>query len=97
MDGVTAFVDAIYDCYHKLIRIIEEDQKLPSKEILEDVCQVLLNVSCMREEGRFPSFRVCFVQPESGRSLPETECPGSPTFWSAARENCGHASEKRLL
>ena len=65
MDGVTAFVDAIYDCYHKLIRNIEEDQKLPSKEILEDVCQVLLNVSCMREEGRFPSFRVCFVQPES--------------------------------
>ena len=49
MDGVTAFVDAIYDCYHKLIRNIEEDQKLPSKEILEDVCQVLLSVSCMRE------------------------------------------------
>ena len=48
-----------------MIRNIEEDQKLPSKEILEDVCQVLLNVSCMREEGRFPSFRVCFVQPES--------------------------------
>ena len=65
MDGVTAFVDAIYDCYHKLVRNIEEDQKLPSKEVLEEVCQVLLNVSCMREEGRFPSFRVCFVQPDS--------------------------------
>ena len=65
MGGVTAFVDAIYDCYHKLVHNIEEDQELPSKEVLEDVCQVLLNVSCMREEGRFPSFRVCFVQPES--------------------------------
>ena len=65
MDGITTFIDAVYDCYEKKVREIEEDQKLPSKEILEEVCQVLLNVSCMREEGRFPSFRVCFVRPDS--------------------------------
>ena len=65
MDGITAFVDAVYDCYHKLNFNVEEDQELPSKEVMEEVCNVLLNVSCMREEGRFPSFRVCFIRPDA--------------------------------
>lgn len=65
MDGITAFVDAVYDCYHKLNFDVEEDQELPSREVMEEVCNVLLNVSCMREEGRFPSFRVCFIRPDS--------------------------------
>ena len=65
MDELTTFVDAVYDCYDKSVNNLEDDQKLPPKDVLEEVCQVLLNVSCMREEGRFPSFRVCFVQPES--------------------------------
>lgn len=67
MNGLAAFVDAIleYENKAKAIHVFEEDQKLPSGEILEEVCQILLNVSCMREEGRFPSLRVCFVDPDS--------------------------------
>ena len=56
MDELTTFVDAVYDCYDKSVNNLEDDQKLPPKDVLEEVCQVLLNVSCMREEGRFPSF-----------------------------------------
>ena len=65
MGDITTFVDAIYDSFGRLKNIFEEDQKLPSKEVLEEVCQVLLNVSCMREEGRFPKFRVCAIRPDS--------------------------------
>ena len=65
MDGITGFVDAIYNCYENMGAAFEDDQKLPSKDVLEDVCQTLLNISCMREEGRFPSFRVCFIRPDS--------------------------------
>lgn len=67
MDGLTAFVDAIYEyeSKEKAVREYEEDQILPDKDVLEEVCQVLLNVSCMREEGRFPSFRVSFINPDS--------------------------------
>lgn len=65
MDDIKMFVNSIYDCYDKLFPNIEEEQKLPSRTVLENVCRVLLNVSCMREEGRFPSFRVCFIKPDS--------------------------------
>ena len=65
MGSLTDFIDAIYDCFGGIDSVIEEDQKLPVKEVLEEVCQVLLNVSCMREEGRFPSFRVSFLSPNS--------------------------------
>ena len=65
MGGITFFVDAIYDVYNKAVPNAEEDQKLPEREVLDEVCQILLNVGCLREEGRFPSFRVCFIPPES--------------------------------
>ena len=65
MGNLTTFVDAVYDCYEKLGLAFEEDQKLPPKDTLEEVCQILMDISCMREEGRFPTFRVCFVQPDS--------------------------------
>ena len=65
MGDLTEFVDAIYNSCGKLIDDNEEDQKLPPREVLESVCQTLLNVSTMPEEGRFPSFRVCFVHPDS--------------------------------
>ena len=58
MGGITFFVDAIYDVYNKAVPNAEEDQKLPEREVLDEVCQILLNVGCLREEGRFPSFRV---------------------------------------
>ena len=45
---------------------MEEDQELPPKDVLTEVCQTLLHVSCMREEGRYSRFRVCFLTPESG-------------------------------
>ena len=65
MGDITAFIDAIYDRFEKSIYDAEDDQKLPPKPVLTEVCQELLNVSCMREEGRFPSFRVCFIDPDS--------------------------------
>ena len=65
MSDITAFIDAIYDRFEKSIYDAEDDQKLPPKPVLTEVCQELLNVSCMREEGRFPSFRVCFIDPDS--------------------------------
>ena len=54
MGDLTEFVDAIYNSCGKLIDDNEEDQKLPPREVLESVCQTLLNVSTMPEEGRFP-------------------------------------------
>ena len=65
MSELSTFVDAVYDCYDKIVPEVEEGQELPPKDVLEEVCQILLNVSCMREEGRFPSFRVCFIRPDS--------------------------------
>lgn len=64
--GLKAFIDAIFNNYQKVLPVIEEeDQRLPAREVMEEVCQTLLDVSCKREEGRFPSFRVCFIHPES--------------------------------
>ena len=65
MSELSTFVDAVYDCYDKIVPEVEEGQELPPKDVLEEVCQILLNVSCMREEGRFPSFRVCFIRPDA--------------------------------
>ena len=65
MGDIARFAEAAYDSFERLGVSFEEDQKLPQKDVLEEVCQVLLNVSCMREEGRFPKFRVCFIRPDS--------------------------------
>ena len=65
MDEIKSFVDTVYDRYGVLGFAAEEDQKLPPREVLEKVCHVLLNVSTMQEEQRYPSFRVCFIPPES--------------------------------
>ena len=65
MNDIRAFVDSVYECYENIVNVVEEEQKLPPKDVMEEVCQTLLNVSCMREEGRFPSFRVCFIAPDS--------------------------------
>lgn len=67
MGDVRAFVNAIfnYESNKSSGNNTEDEQNFPSGEILQEVCQVLLNVSCMPEEGRFPSFRVCFLEPDS--------------------------------
>ena len=65
MESVTSFVDAFYDYYNCLGYAEEEDQLLPSRDTLVKVCEILLNTSCLREEGRYSSFRVCFASPES--------------------------------
>ncbi|MBQ3697891.1 MAG: hypothetical protein II883_08225 [Spirochaetales bacterium] len=65
MTEIRNFIDQYYDQYNKMNDLIEEDQKLPPKDVLEEVCSVLLNVSCMREEGNFSSFRLCFLDPDS--------------------------------
>ncbi len=65
MDDIRTFVDTVIEYYKSHMRDLEEDQNLPSAEVLERVCHVLLNVSTMPEELRYPSFRVCFVRPDS--------------------------------
>ena len=65
MNEIRSFVDAFCDCCRRSGNCVEEDQKLPPEEILEEVCQTLLHVSCMREEGRYSRFRVCFLSPDS--------------------------------
>ena len=65
MDEIRTFVDKVYDRAKSRNDLLEEDQILPPKEVFEKVCHILLNVSTMREELRYPSFRVCFANPDS--------------------------------
>ena len=65
MNEIRNFIDEYYAQYNLLGELIEEDQRLPSKDVLTEVCSVLMNVSCMREEGHFSSFRVCFLDSDS--------------------------------
>ena len=65
MNAIESFVDAIYKRFDAAGNHIEDDQRLPSRKVLKDICQVLINVSTMREEGRYPFFRVCFTRPDS--------------------------------
>ena len=58
-------MDSAYELFDKSVHDLEDDQKLPPRDVMEEVCQTLLNVSCLREEGRFPTFRVCFIKPDS--------------------------------
>lgn len=62
---VLQFVDEIYKDYGQYSENLEKDQMLPAKESLYDVCRVLLNASCLPEEGRYSTFRVCFISPDS--------------------------------
>ena len=65
MSDLRTFVEAFCNCYRRTGRCMEEDQKLPPAKTLEEICQTLMHVSCMREEGRYSSFRVCFLAPDS--------------------------------
>ena len=65
MTDVDRFVDEIFRDYGQYSDNFEEDQMLPSKESLLDVCHILLNASCLPEEGRYSTFRVCFIPPGS--------------------------------
>lgn len=59
------FISEIYELTNNSTYLLEEDQKFPERGILEKVCRLLLNASTMREEGRYSSFRVCFIDPQS--------------------------------
>lgn len=65
MNEIRRFVEAFRDCCSRSGRRLEDDQKLPSEDVLEEICRTLLYVSCMREEGRYSRFRVCFLPPDS--------------------------------
>ena len=65
MNEIAQFVKAICRSFDMLDGIKEEDQKLPPRKELEEVCHILNNVSCLKEENRFPSFRTCFIPPDS--------------------------------
>ena len=66
MRSIKDFVREFRERYTELGYAAEEDQTLPSERVLLEVCEVMLNTSCLREEGRYSSFRVCFIHPESG-------------------------------
>ena len=65
MDEIKNFIDTFCDSYNSTVTIMEDEQKLPSKKVLYSVCSVLLNASCIRDELRFSSFRVCFLSKDS--------------------------------
>ena len=60
------FIKDYIDYYKRGGYAKEEAQRLPSATVLDEVMSVLLNVSCMREEARFSSFRVCFLDLDTG-------------------------------
>lgn len=64
MGILSTFIDAYAELYDRQGCCGEEAQALPPKDVLMEVCDTLLDVSCMREEGRFSRFRVCFLKPE---------------------------------
>ena len=44
---------------------VEPEQSFPDYDLLFKVCQVLMYASTMREEGRYSTFRVCFIDSDS--------------------------------
>ena len=46
-------------------QFVEKEQRFPKPELLIRICRELLYASTMREEGRYSSFRVCFIDPKS--------------------------------
>ncbi len=62
MDEIRTFVERYCEHLNDSGLATEEAQQLPPSDELMKLCSTLLNVSCMREEGKFSSFRVCFMQ-----------------------------------
>ena len=65
MTEIRDFVNTFTKLYNNDGYTKEEDQQLPSVAILNDICSTILNAGCIQEEGRFSSFRVCFLKPGS--------------------------------
>ena len=65
MEEIIKFVDVFCDSYNRNVQAPEEEQVLPSKDILIKICSTLLNASCIRDELRFASYRVCFLSGDS--------------------------------
>ena len=61
MNEIRDFVNTFNELYTQEGYAQEEDQNLPSVEILNEICSTILNAGCIQEEGRFSSFRVCFL------------------------------------
>jgi len=65
MNEIDDFLNTFSTALEKEGTQAEEEQKLPSMDVMKKVFTTLLNASCIRDEGRFSSFRVCFINPES--------------------------------
>lgn len=65
MTEILDFVNTFTELYNQAGYEKEEAQKLPPVEILNDLCSTILNAGCIQEEGRFSSFRVCFLKQDS--------------------------------
>ena len=64
------FVNEIYLLSEQSGSCLEPEQKFPEPAFLTEVCRQLLYASTMREEGRYSTFRVCFIRPDSAFLIP---------------------------
>lgn len=65
MEEIRTFINTFSELYNQAGYAKEEEQILPPLEIMNEVCSTILNASCIREEGLFSSFRVCFLKEKS--------------------------------
>ena len=64
------FINEIYMLAEQSGSCLEPEQQFPEPAFLEEVCRELLYASTMREEGRYSTFRVCFIEPDSAYLIP---------------------------
>ena len=65
MVSLESFVNEINRIVAQTGPYVEKEQFFPQPEYLERICRELLYASTMREEGRYSSFRGCFIDSES--------------------------------
>jgi len=65
MKEIKDFIEIYRNRVEKSGLILEDEQVLPSDEVLYKVFGMLLNASCLRDELRFSTFRVCFLKDDS--------------------------------
>lgn len=70
MVSLESFVNEINRIVAQTGPYVEKEQFFPQPEYLERICRELLYASTMREEGRYSSFRVCFIDPQALYLIP---------------------------
>lgn len=70
MVSLEEFINEINQMVAQGGKEVEQEQRFPEPDLLKRICRELLYASTMREEGRYSSFRVCFIDSESLFLLP---------------------------